>query len=203
LLRHGSIGSHGRRDADAAEEARKVASDVCADLGGSAYKRVTGALSSAACTSLVSYLTQTQDSVVRDLVMVGKAIDVQVDLTVAQLAECVGSVEAEAILRLFLVAATHAGGAKLRAIKLRRVKASGDRGPACCIPFHVDTSLLTMQIALNDDTDYEGGRLTFVTPAGFECPPRPAGTATIHGRENVHGVTELRSGTRCSLFLLA
>ena len=32
-----------------------------------------------------------------------------------------------------------------------------------------------MHVALNDESEYAGGRLVFATAAGFEMPPRPAG----------------------------
>ena len=70
----------------------------------------------------------------------------------------------------------------------------------CCaygkfISFHTDCSLKTMQVALNDEDEYGGGRLTFLTSAGGpEAPHRAAGTVTIHGNDIVHGVSELTSG---------
>ena len=48
------------------------------------------------------------------------------------------------------------------AIKLRRVAASGK-----CVAFHCDFSKRTMQVALNGDDEYDGGRLTFATADGF------------------------------------
>ena len=58
-----------------------------------------------------------------------------------------------------------------------------------------------MQVALNDEAEYAGGRLVFATSSGFEMPRRPAGTACTHTFEVVHGVTAMESGTRYSLFL--
>lgn len=57
-----------------------------------------------------------------------------------------------------------------------------------------------MQVALNDESEYDGGRLVFITSKGFLVPSRPAGSATIHTNEIVHGVTSLRSGVRYGLF---
>lgn len=82
-------------------------------------------------------------------------------------------------------------------IKLRRVAARGQ-----CINFHMDTSLRTMQVPLNSDSEYEGGRLVFATAAGLCYPPRPAGSHTIHDNTVVHGVTQMMQGTRYGLFLL-
>jgi hypothetical protein len=58
-----------------------------------------------------------------------------------------------------------------------------------------------MHVALNDESEYTGGRLVFATAAGFEMPPRPAGTACTHTFNVVHGVSAMVSGVRYSLFL--
>ena len=70
-----------------------------------------------------------------------------------------------------------------------------------------------MQIPLNGDGEYEGGRLVFATAGGsegssgaecaggFEAPRRPAGSATIHTHRAVHGVSALARGTRYGLYL--
>jgi ubiquitin len=71
-----------------------------------------------------------------------------------------------------------------------------------CIKFHTDRSLKTMQVPLNDETEYEGGRLVFATKDGLVYPPRPAGSATLHRNTIAHGVTTLTSGVRYGLFLL-
>ena len=42
-----------------------------------------------------------------------------------------------------------------------------------------------MQVALNDESEYEGGRLVFATAAGFEQPPRPAATLAVQVRLHV------------------
>lgn len=81
-------------------------------------------------------------------------------------------------------------------IRMRRVAAHGQ-----CVPFHTDYSRRTMQVALNGDDEYEGGRLVFATSSGFRQPRRPAGSATVHEHCVVHGVTTLVSGTRYGLFL--
>lgn len=82
---------------------------------------------------------------------------------------------------------------------LRRCCAHGQ-----CIGFHLDKyTYKTMQIPLNDEEEYGGGRLVFLTPDHMLCvPKRPAGSTTIHRNDIVHGVSKLRSGVRYSLFLL-
>jgi hypothetical protein len=73
-----------------------------------------------------------------------------------------------------------------------------------CINFHRDGSYATktIQMTLNDDTEYEGGRLCFITSEGLSVPSRPAGAITIHDAEVVHGVSCLHKGVRYSLFVV-
>ena len=58
-----------------------------------------------------------------------------------------------------------------------------------------------MQVPLNDESEYDGGRLVWALPDGLTIPPRAAGSATIHTTGIVHGVTAHTRGVRCSLFL--
>merc|ERR1712008_609280 len=70
------------------------------------------------------------------------------------------------------------------------------------INFHTDHSEATMQIALNGDDEYQGGRLTYVTSKGFSSPARPRGSITVHDNTILHGVSLLEAGMRYGLFLL-
>lgn len=63
-------------------------------------------------------------------------------------------------------------------------------------------SIKTLQLALNNDSDYEGGRLMYATQAKLHVPARNKGTVTIHDNTIAHGVTKLESGVRYGLFLL-
>lgn len=58
-----------------------------------------------------------------------------------------------------------------------------------------------MQVNLNGDDDYRGGRLVFATAQGFMVPKRPAGSATIHTNKTPHGVSTMLRGVRYGLFL--
>ena len=74
----------------------------------------------------------------------------------------------------------------------------------CCaygksIHFHTDHALRTLNVALNSEEQYVGGRLVFALDDGFRVPPRPAGSATLHSRGVAHGVTRLGAGVRYSL----
>lgn len=74
-----------------------------------------------------------------------------------------------------------------------------------CIDFHTDGmySSKTVQITLNGDETYKGGRLTFYAPdTGLDIPKRTAGTLTMHPRQMLHGVSRLEEGVRYSLFVV-
>ena len=71
-------------------------------------------------------------------------------------------------------------------IILRRCEAHGK-----LIDFHLDTSTRTMQLVLNDDSDYVGGKFIFATEGQLHVPKRSRGTVTIHDNTIVHGVTKL------------
>ena len=99
-----------------------------------------------------------------------EAEDLQVVLSAQELEEIVGVAQ--------LVALKHTPGfpVSFTTIKLRRCSAVGK-----CINFHTDFSKRTMQVALNAPDDYGGGELIFANAAGLHIPPRPVGSATIHG----------------------
>lgn len=68
--------------------------------------------------------------------------------------------------------------------------------------FHTDNSLKTMQVALNGDNEYVGGRLVYATQGQLVIPARPEGSITIHDNTIAHGVSLLESGVRYGLFFL-
>ncbi|MET0876304.1 MAG: TIGR02466 family protein [Tardiphaga sp.] len=69
------------------------------------------------------------------------------------------------------------------------------------IAFHADTCAYTVNIALNDDTGFEGGRLLALNGSTLMAPSRRVGTAILHAGTLVHGVTKIERGTRYSLIL--
>jgi hypothetical protein len=71
-----------------------------------------------------------------------------------------------------------------------------------CIDFHVDYAYKTLQVAVNDDSEYEGGSLVFISNGKLEIPKRKCGTITLHEKNIIHGVTALRSGVRYGLLIL-
>ena len=117
-------------------------------------------------------------------------VDFRLPLTSVELSALLGAKSFARLLALF--------GGRADEIVVRRMAAAGR-----CIPFHTDSSLRVMQVPLNDDSTYGGGRLVFVAPGGrLVAPPRPAGSATIHDNQIVHGVTTMTHGVRYGLYFL-
>jgi ubiquitin-large subunit ribosomal protein L40e len=78
-------------------------------------------------------------------------------------------------------------------------------GPTnACIDFHCDGAYATStsQIALNDPSEYEGGRLCYFVNGVLHVLERPIGSLVQHPPRVLHAVTNLRSGVRKSLFLV-
>jgi uncharacterized protein (TIGR02466 family) len=69
------------------------------------------------------------------------------------------------------------------------------------IAFHSDTSSYTINIALNDDSGFDGGKLLAVNGTTLKAPLHSRGTAILHTGNVVHGVSKVESGTRYSLIL--
>ena len=115
--------------------------------------------------------------------------DFKVALSMSSLADLIGQEAAHELSALF--------GGNYDEILIRRCESHGNH-----INFHVDFSRKTLQVALNGDDEYVGGKLAFIRNGALEIPYRPAGSITIHEGGIVHGVTELQSGVRYGLFLL-
>ncbi len=56
-------------------------------------------------------------------------------------------------------------------IAVRRVEPVGN---GRCINFHTDVTRRTMQVVLNDESEYDGGRLVYATDEGLLWPSRKA-----------------------------
>lgn len=83
------------------------------------------------------------------------------------------------------------------------------KGPTnACIAFHTDghshnqCDASTSQIALNSPGEYEGGQLCFFVNNKVDFLIRPIGSLVQHSGKVLHGVTNLISGTRKSLFIV-
>ena len=57
-------------------------------------------------------------------------------------------------------------------------------------------------MAVNDEREYEGGRLVFATDDGLVWPSRRAGSVTVHDKTIAHGVSLHTRGVRYGLFFL-
>ena len=68
------------------------------------------------------------------------------------------------------------------------------------VPFHRDSILVVVNVALNDD--FKGGHLLFALDGRIVCPTRRAGSATAHDCRIVHGVSCLTAGIRYNLFAI-
>jgi len=131
--------------------------------------------------------------------------DLRLTLTRARLCRLVGNDAVARAAKFFAASVGPQDSCTFRTIKLRRVAASsittGGGGSGAWVNFHVDYSRRTMQVALNSDEAYQGGRLVFATgQRGFVVPRRPAGSATVHCGNLAHGVTALARGVRYGLF---
>ena len=110
------------------------------------------------------------------------------------------------------IAANHNSGIQSTKLAFRRTEGPSEG----CIGFHVDGgyATCTVQIALNDDSEYDGGKLCFVTQSvttsksvstwhtELHVPKRFAGTMTVHPASTLHAVTKLHKGVRYSLFVV-
>ena len=81
------------------------------------------------------------------------------------------------------------------------------RGPTpACFNFHCngDYATGTLQVALNNSEDYQGGRQCFFDNQNdkLEVLERPAGSNFQHPRSILHAVTSLTAGTRKSVFVV-
>ena len=88
---------------------------------------------------------------------------------------------------------------------MRRVAAAEEGGKGKCINFHFHgnhVTFRTMQVPLNAESEYEGGRPVFVTEEGLVWPWRRAGSATLHDSGIAHRVGLHVRGMRYSLFFL-
>lgn len=59
-----------------------------------------------------------------------------------------------------------------------------------------------MQVPLNSDSEYKGGRLIYACDGKLCILQRRVGTVTVHDDQVVHGVSKLEEGVRYGLFFL-
>ncbi len=115
--------------------------------------------------------------------------DLKINLTRQELIDLIGLPLCERLETIF--------NAKPTEIIIRRGQSHGKM-----INFHTDVSLKTLQLSLNSDESYEGGRLVYASKEALAQPKRTQGTVTVHDNRIVHGVTKFSSGIRYGLFFL-
>ena len=112
------------------------------------------------------------------------------------LAGVVGGAAADAVLSCCEMLGAHPQTRVRPRIVLRRRQAVlGER-----LHFHRDRASVTVNIALNSQADFKGGRLMFLVNGAVHCPTRAVGSAIINDGYIVHGVSEVNQGARYSLF---
>ena len=82
-------------------------------------------------------------------------------------------------------------------IVLRRREAKANQR----LTFHRDHAAVTVNVALNGDGEYQGGRLMFLQDGEVVCPSRGQGSVVVNDNLVVHGVSAVQAGTRYSLFV--
>jgi len=146
------------------------------------YTLIPNLLSSPQREELVSYLNKKYNG----------ENDLKFKLTTDELISLIGQPAFEKMKEVY--------GSTVDEIWLRRAQMDGLEHQG--INWHVDHSTRTMQVALNGDSEYKGGKLVFAYKGKILEPKRLPGTATIHDHKLVHGVTPLKSGPRFGLFFL-
>jgi uncharacterized protein (TIGR02466 family) len=158
------------------------------------------ALSAAECETLCGFAAEHMISIVPD--SVDDLPEYQVNLSIESLSELVGRDRVATLLKIpeaLGAAADLATGDLYERVDIFLRMYSPQTRPY--IAFHSDTCTYTVNIALNEDQSFAGGRLLVMNGAGLEAPARGLGTAILHAGNLVHGVSKIESGTRYSLIL--
>lgn len=149
------------------------------------------------CQTLIHYIQEHDHD--------SSLFDLQLHLTLSDLTQLLPKEKVEFLQREVF------GHSRVDSIRLRRICATSDmeKKQGKCINFHRDYAIKTLQIALNDNSRYSGGRLVFALPssstthpASLYSPVRGVGCGTLHDHTVVHGVTPFTTGVRYSLFFL-
>lgn len=69
------------------------------------------------------------------------------------------------------------------------------------MPFHSDGNAYTVNIALNNDDEFQGGRLLALADNALQLISRQQGDATCHAGSLYHAVSAMNSGRRYSMIL--
>ena len=69
------------------------------------------------------------------------------------------------------------------------------------IPFHLDRARWTLNVALDDDATFAGGRLLAISDRRVRALERSEGEATVHPSTLLHAVARMTRGVRYSLIV--
>ena len=180
-----------RREDKAAAEAALAAPS------GSMVLSRPGALSPAQCAALRQLVSARVSGVALDTA--DGCPEWQLNLTRQELERVVGGAATAALWAL--PRALDPAGAPARFTQVRAfARAYGpDKRPH--LRLHTDASDYTVNVALADDGQHEGGRLAMLHSGALHAGPRAEGEATVHRWSVAHGVTAVTRGTRFSLIL--
>ena len=148
------------------------------------------------CGTLCRFAKAHMTSVVPDTV--DDLPEYQVNLTVDGLKELLGPDSVAALLKLPEAVGAPPGEAPERIEIFLRIYSPQSRP---YIAFHSDTCTYTVNIALNEDSTFGGGKLLALHSGALKMLPRGPGTAILHAGNVVHGVSRIERGTRYSLIL--
>ncbi|MFD0917549.1 2OG-Fe(II) oxygenase family protein [Pseudahrensia aquimaris] len=157
-------------------------------------------LSKADCAKLLDYAADHMTSVVPDTV--DELPEYQVNLSHALLTKILGAKKAAAVLKLpeLLGAPADVDVAKVAEHTTMFIrKYSPETRPN--ISFHADSCRYTINIALNDNDEFEGGDLLAKPGKKLKTVARQTGKAVLHSGNVVHGVTQTTKGERWSLIV--
>ncbi|WP_444930914.1 2OG-Fe(II) oxygenase [Microbulbifer sp. SSSA002] len=152
------------------------------------------------CTVLRRHICEHITSVVPD--SVDDQPEYQVNITLEQLAELLDQCTVDKLLALPDILHQHADlngeeGNRQTTIFLRIY--SPDTRPY--ITFHSDICRYTAVLALNDESEFQGGRFVMLGDNQLQTVPWHSGNALLHAGNLVHGVSRLTEGVRYSLVL--
>ena len=157
-------------------------------------------LNAAECETLCRFAEAHMTSIVPDTV--DDLPEYQVNLSVEGLTELLGRDKVAALLKMPEALGAPSGlAARDLYERIEIFVRMYSRRTRPYIAFHSDTCSYTVNIALNDDGSFDGGKLLVMNGAALKAPPHSLGTAILHAGNLVHGVSKIERGTRYSLIL--
>mmetsp|Transcript_5362 Transcript_5362/g.11358 ORF Transcript_5362/g.11358 Transcript_5362/m.11358 type:complete len:306 (-) Transcript_5362:148-1065(-) len=198
-----------RLDMSDADRAKAQEALECTDESSQLVQTAPGVLTPAECAKLRTFLRKTiQDDGIDN---VDGCPDWQVNLSSHKLTKILGT---SAVLRLMAVPEQLFGHENDANNNSNNNNSSFDyervgifirmyqRSKRPWMPFHRDGNRWTLNVALNHDTEYTGGRLMALYNGGLQIlDGRQEGDATCHAACVQHGVSAMHDGVRYSMIL--